>query len=156
MTSLLKKVSYSALCTIRRQNLTKYKNLSGIRYASTKNETEQVESEQSSEALRLSQSAINRLKRISYDDGTFLRVVVEGGGCSGFQTKFEFDTKVDKDDIVIEKDGVRVAIDNDSLEFVRGSTVDFHEELIRSAFAIVNNPQAEQGCSCGASFSLKL
>ena len=57
---------------------------------------------------------------------------------------------------VIEKEGIKVAIDNDSLEFIRGSTLDFHEELIRSAFSIVNNPQAEQGCSCGASFSLKL
>ena len=57
---------------------------------------------------------------------------------------------------IIEKEGIKVAIDNDSLEFIRGSTLDFHEELIRSAFSIVNNPQAEQGCSCGASFSLKL
>ena len=108
------------------------------------------------EALRLSQSAIKRLRTISEKDGSFLRVIVEGGGCSGFQTKFDFDTTVNEDDIIIEKEGIKVAIDNDSLEFIRGSTLDFHEELIRSAFSIVNNPQAEQGCSCGASFSLKL
>ena len=57
---------------------------------------------------------------------------------------------------MLERDGVKIAVDNDSLEFIRGSTIDFHEELIRSAFAVVNNPQAEQGCSCGASFALKL
>lgn len=56
---------------------------------------------------------------------------------------------------VFEKDGGKVVIDKESLEFVRGSTVDFEQELIRSAFVVINNPRAVSGCGCGTSFDLK-
>ncbi|XP_019625660.1 PREDICTED: iron-sulfur cluster assembly 2 homolog, mitochondrial-like isoform X2 [Branchiostoma belcheri] len=105
--------------------------------------------------LRLSDSCVKRLKKISEKD-ELLRVVVEGGGCSGFQYKFELDKNIGEDDRVFTKDGVGVAVDKESLDFLKGSTIDYHEELIRSAFRIINNPNADHGCSCGASFSLKL
>ncbi|CAH0489086.1 unnamed protein product [Peronospora farinosa] len=87
-----------------------------------------------------------------------LRVAVEGGGCSGFKYVLEFEKDArpdDEKDVVIEQHGGRVVVDKESLELIRGSTVDFEQELIRSAFAVVNNPNAVSGCGCGTSFDLK-
>jgi len=101
----------------------------------------------------IADSCVKRLKAIGE---TTLRLVVEGGGCSGFQYKFELDAAVKEgSDRVFEKEGVRVVVDEGSLEYIKGSLVEFHEELIRSAFRISANPNAEKGCSCGASFSVK-
>ncbi|KAG0729652.1 Iron-sulfur cluster assembly 2, mitochondrial [Chionoecetes opilio] len=107
--------------------------------------------------LLISASCVARLKEIIQNEAkAFLRVIVEGGGCSGFQYKFDLDTVRQDDDRIFERDGVQVVIDETSLDFVRGSTIDYHTELIRAAFRVVDNPQAEGGCSCGASFAIKL
>ncbi|KAJ6661303.1 hypothetical protein lerEdw1_015440 [Lerista edwardsae] len=98
---------------------------------------------------------ITRLLEIT-EGAEFLRLQVEGGGCSGFQYKFSLDTVINSDDRVFEQGGARVVVDSDSLNFVKGAMVDFNQELIRSSFQVVNNPQAELGCSCGSSFSVKL
>jgi iron-sulfur cluster assembly accessory protein len=85
--------------------------------------------------------------------GTMLRVSVEGGGCSGFQYKFDTERERADDDIVIEKSGATVLIDPVSLNFLAGSEIDFVDDLIGSSFK-VNNPNATASCGCGTSFAL--
>jgi iron-sulfur cluster assembly accessory protein len=85
--------------------------------------------------------------------GTMLRVSVEGGGCSGFQYRFDTERERADDDIVIEKSGATVLIDPVSLNFLTGSEIDFVDDLIGSSFK-VNNPNATASCGCGTSFAL--
>ncbi|XP_041828703.1 iron-sulfur cluster assembly 2 homolog, mitochondrial isoform X2 [Melanotaenia boesemani] len=109
----------------------------------------------SEDKVHLTDSCVKRLSEIM-EKGEYLRIHVEGGGCSGFQYKFSVDCSINEDDRVFEQGGVGVVVDQDSLEFVKGSTVDFSQELIRSTFQVLKNPQADHGCSCGSSFSVKL
>ena len=85
--------------------------------------------------------------------GTTLRVSVEGGGCSGFQYKFDLVKDQESDDIVIERNGTRVLIDPVSIEYMSGSQIDFVDDLIGAAFK-VENPKAKASCGCGTSFTL--
>lgn len=87
------------------------------------------------------------------DAGTMLRVSVSGGGCSGFQYGFAFETERRPDDIAIERDGVIALVDQVSAGYMAGSEIDYVEDLIGAAFQ-VNNPNAVSGCGCGTSFSL--
>ncbi|KAH7663434.1 FeS cluster insertion protein [Dioscorea alata] len=100
---------------------------------------------------------VPRLKELHAkgDYGKMLRLSVETGGCSGFQYAFLLDNEKNSDDRVFEKDGVELVVDNISYDFVKGATVDYVEELIRSAFQVVTNPSAVGGCSCKSSFMVK-
>lgn len=84
-----------------------------------------------------------------------LRLSVEGGGCTGFQYKFDLvdETTAEDDDIVIEKAGAKVVVDSVSLPFIAGSELDFVDALIGASFK-VNNPNAVAACGCGTSFSV--
>ncbi|XP_057715537.1 iron-sulfur cluster assembly 2 homolog, mitochondrial [Corythoichthys intestinalis] len=103
----------------------------------------------------MTKACVKRLGEIM-EKGEYLRIRVEGGGCSGFQYKFVVDANTNEDDRVFEQDGVGVVVDQDSMEFVKGATVDFSQELIRATFQVLKNPRAEHGCSCGSSFSVKI
>jgi iron-sulfur cluster assembly accessory protein len=85
--------------------------------------------------------------------GTMLRVSVQGGGCSGFQYKFDTEHAKAADDIVIERAGATVLIDPVSLDYMAGSEIDFVDDLIGSSFK-VHNPKATASCGCGTSFAL--
>ncbi len=105
--------------------------------------------------VTLSSSAAKRINAILSENGDadFLRVSVEGGGCSGFSYKFDFGRTIETEDLVIERDGAKVAIDSVSLPFLEGSEIDFVDELIGASFKIYN-PNATANCGCGTSFSV--
>jgi len=85
-------------------------------------------------------------------DSRPLRVAVEGGGCSGFQYEIKLDDAAE-DDLVIEKNGMRVLVDAVSLPFLENAVIDFSDELIGARF-VVQNPNATSSCGCGISFSM--
>jgi iron-sulfur cluster assembly accessory protein len=85
--------------------------------------------------------------------GTMLRVSVEGGGCSGFQYRFDMDHSRAEDDAVIERGGATVLIDSLSLGYLAGAEIDYVDDLIGASFKI-NNPNATASCGCGTSFAL--
>ena len=105
--------------------------------------------------VTVSDRAAHRISEILRREpaGTMLRVSVEGGGCSGFQYKFEMDQAQAADDFVIQRDGATVLIDQVSFGYLAGSEIDFVDDLIGAAFRI-NNPKATASCGCGTSFSL--
>jgi iron-sulfur cluster insertion protein len=82
-----------------------------------------------------------------------LRLAVSGGGCSGFQYGFSFDDARNEDDRVFERDGVKLVVDDTSLDLLVGAEVDFVEDLVGSSFQ-VRNPNASSSCGCGSSFSV--
>ena len=105
--------------------------------------------------VTLSESAAVQINAIMAKQGSdrYMRVMVEGGGCSGFQYKFDFADAPNDDDIVIERNGAKVLIDDVSLGFLENSEIDYVRELIGSAFKI-HNPNAVAACGCGTSFSI--
>ncbi len=106
-------------------------------------------------AITVSDRAATQIARIiaSENENSMFRVTVEGGGCSGFQYKFELVSAREADDLAIEKGGVTVLVDSVSQMYMEGSEIDFADELIGAAFK-VNNPNATASCGCGTSFSL--
>lgn len=105
--------------------------------------------------IALSPSAAKRVAAIAQRQGkpAILRLSVDGGGCAGFQYKFGLADAPEADDTVAETDGVRLVVDEVSLDLVRGSMVDFVESLGGASFQ-VTNPNAASGCGCGTSFSI--
>jgi iron-sulfur cluster assembly accessory protein len=103
----------------------------------------------------LTESAAKRVAWIAQRQSkpAILRLAVDGGGCAGFTYKFELAEAQDVEDTVVELDGVKLVVDPVSLELVRGSAVDFVEDLGGAAFK-VTNPNAQSGCGCGSSFSV--
>ena len=107
------------------------------------------------EGITITERAARRIGDILRTEasGAMLRLSVQGGGCSGFQYKFDVDRAQGSDDVSIVRDGVTVLIDQVSLQYLAGSEIDFVDDLIGASFK-VNNPKAKASCGCGTSFSL--
>lgn len=105
--------------------------------------------------LNVTDRAFARIATVlaSEPEGTKLRVAVNGGGCSGFQYVFEMDRTANDDDMVLSNGAATVLVDEASLGFLAGSTLDFVDDLIGQAFK-VTNPNATSSCGCGTSFAM--
>jgi iron-sulfur cluster assembly accessory protein len=106
-------------------------------------------------AVVLTERAARRIGQILKGEpaGSMLRVSVEGGGCSGFQYKFDFVGSKGDDDLVLAREGATVLVDPVSAQYMAGAEIDFVDDLIGSSFKI-NNPVATSSCGCGTSFSV--
>ena len=100
--------------------------------------------------INFSKKAVERINQLisKKTSGTFFRIAVKGGGCSGFKYDFTFDNKIEDNDLKHEN----IVIDRSSLEMLKGSQVDFSQELIGDSFKI-SNPKTKSSCGCGISFS---
>ncbi len=109
----------------------------------------------SSDAVMLSPAAAARVSAIAAKQSkpAMLRLAVDGGGCSGFSYRFEMAETIASDDNVTERDGVKLLVDDVSLDLLRGAMVDYVESLGGSSFK-VTNPNAASGCGCGSSFGI--
>ena len=104
--------------------------------------------------FKLSQDASNRIKTLlKSEEGSYFRISVLGGGCSGFQYDFSFSSSPNENDIVFKEDGVNYLIDKTSIDFLIGSTLEYVSELAGAYFKI-ENPNATANCGCGTSFSI--
>jgi iron-sulfur cluster assembly 2 len=116
-------------------------------------------SESPQDGLQVAERAVERLKQLQHQAGgrpVFLRLSVEGGGCSGFQYEFSIDEQGPREgDNIYAAGECSVLCDDVSLEFLRGSTIDFESDLMRSAFIIAENPNAQSSCGCGSSFAAR-
>jgi iron-sulfur cluster assembly accessory protein len=100
--------------------------------------------------INFSKKAVERINQLvtKKPPGTFFRIAVKGGGCSGFKYDFTLDSKIDENDLKQQN----IVIDKSSLDMLKGSEVDFSEELIGNSFKITN-PKTKSSCGCGVSFS---
>ena len=100
--------------------------------------------------INFSKKAVERVNQLvaKKPSGTFFRIAVKGGGCSGFKYDFSFDNKLEENDLKHEN----IVVDKSSLQLLKGSQVDFSEELIGESFKI-SNPKTKSSCGCGISFS---
>eukprot|EP00954_Amorphochlora_amoebiformis_P016844 1315207-Amorphochlora_amoeboformis.AAC.2 len=118
-------------------------------------------SSEATHQVKITETCSKRLKELKdqKNEDLRLRVRVDSGGCSGFQYEFILEPKsleLEEGDLAIEQNGAQLVVDEASLEFLNGSTIDYEQELIGSKFVVSENPNSESACGCGVSFSPKM
>ncbi|MCG8510741.1 MAG: iron-sulfur cluster insertion protein ErpA [Rhodospirillales bacterium] len=106
--------------------------------------------------IEIADSAAKRIAELAKNDGNdglMLRVTVSGGGCSGFSYGFSLDEQTGDDDVVFEENGIRVVVDDVSLDLLNGARLEFVDDLMGAYFKL-ENPNAASTCGCGTSFSI--
>ena len=108
-----------------------------------------------SNEIFVSEDAKERIQKLcsEEDTGTFLRIAVQAGGCTGFQYYFGFDTEMEDDDIVTEWNGGKVVVDSTSIELMKGATIEYIKGIMGEHFKVIND-LARSECGCGSSFSV--
>lgn len=108
----------------------------------------------SNSLLRFTKSCITQIaKRCTSLE--MLRIRIDTGGCNGFSYNYSIDNIITKDDIIIQENLAKIVIDEQSLDFIKGATLDYNNELIKSGFEIKDNPNVDSSCGCKISFSIK-
>lgn len=108
-------------------------------------------------SITITPSAAAQIKRVREQKGDpslMFRIMVLGGGCSGFKYKFEFDSVQNDWDLAFTEDGATVLVDDLSIQYIKDGELDFEKDLTGARF-IITNPNAASGCGCGVSFSVK-
>lgn len=122
----------------------------------TSPQTPRINSSNDKLPLTITEACWNRIKQLNENEETkFLRVVVDAGGCSGFSYHFELDQTIEEGDHVYDNNVAKVVVDDDSLELIQGSTIDYEVSMMKQAFKVTENPQSESACGCGSSFAVK-
>lgn len=103
--------------------------------------------------LNVTEKAVDQLRDYLDEENKYLRIFVEGGGCSGFQYGFDIEEKMQEDDFEIFLNEFSILIDSISMQYLQGATLDFTDDLMGTAF-VIKNPNAQTTCGCGSSFSV--
>ena len=105
-------------------------------------------------SINISEDALNKIMDVMKDEENpdlKLRLYISGGGCSGLQYGFAFESKIEDDDYILKKSNVTFLVDNVSFQYLDGASIDYISDLKGSQF-VVKNPNAKSTCSCGSSF----
>jgi iron-sulfur cluster insertion protein len=103
--------------------------------------------------LEITEPALNAIEKHLDEESNYLRIFVQGGGCSGFQYGFQLEDTINEDDFIIEKKDIKVLVDSMSISYLQDATIDYTEDVMGSQFTI-KNPNAQTTCGCGSSFSV--